>query len=195
MKKYLASTSIIDWEHPEVHRTAKELAGSLNDTVEISRRCFEFVRDIIYHTSDYGMNPVTLKASEVLRHRTGFCFAKSHLLAALLRANSIPAGLCYQRIKRDDPEIPYCLHGLNAVRLPVLGWYRMDARGNKEGVDSRFTPPAEKLPFVAAGKGEYNLDGIYSDPLDVVVDVLARYTDYRDVLARLPDVPGDQRKP
>jgi len=44
---------------------------------------------------------VTCSASEVLREGTGICFAKSHLLAALLRAVGIPAGLCYQVYQRS----------------------------------------------------------------------------------------------
>ena len=80
------------------------------------------------------MNPVTCRASDVLKYRTGYCFAKSHLLAALLRANQIPAGLCYQRLTIDHPPVqgsidtnpPHTLHGLNAVLLPEFGWYRMD---------------------------------------------------------------------
>ena len=36
---------------------------------------------------------------------------------------------------------------LNAVFLPGIGWYRVDARGNREGVDARFTPPQEQLAF------------------------------------------------
>ncbi len=63
----------------------------------IAHRCFEFVRDEVRHSWDFKENPVTCHASEVLRHRTGYCYAKTHLLAALLRANRIPAGLCYQR--------------------------------------------------------------------------------------------------
>lgn len=70
----------------------------------------------------------------MLRHRTGFCYAKSHLLAALLRANGIAAGLCYQRLSVNGGGTPYCLHGLNAVFLKDFGWYRVDARGNKPGI-------------------------------------------------------------
>ena len=92
-------------------------------------------------------NPVTLKASEVLQHGTGFCYAKSHLLAALLRANGIPAGLCYQRLSVNDTGAPWCLHGLNAVFLEDIGWYRCDARGNRPGVTAAFTPPVERLAF------------------------------------------------
>ena len=34
-----------------------------------------------------------------------------------------------------------CLHGLNALYLPDYCWYRVEARGNKPGVDAEFCPP------------------------------------------------------
>ncbi len=139
------------------------------------------------------MDPVTLKASDVLAHRTGFCFAKSHLLAALLRANGIPAGLCYQRILLADAGV-HCIHGLNAVYLPAHGWYRIDARGNKEGVDARFTPPVERLACSLAHDGEADLPGIFADPLPEVLGVLSLYDNYLDVSKNLPDIdPGAGR--
>ncbi|WP_241645917.1 MULTISPECIES: transglutaminase-like domain-containing protein [Methanohalophilus] len=136
MQDYLRVTEIIDWNHPEVLKRQRSLQLIILDSVEISRHCFEWVRDEILHNNDYKMNPVTLKASEVLEHGTGYCYAKSHLMAAFLRANSIPCGICYQRLSRDDNGEPFCLHTLNAVYLPSGGWYRIDARGNKEGVDA-----------------------------------------------------------
>ncbi len=124
-------------------------AGGLavSPACKITSRCFEFVRDSIKHSWDYQLNPVTCKASDVLLYGTGYCYAKSHLLAALLRANHIPAGLCYQRLTIENDVPPYCLHGLNAVYLKQHGWYRMDARGNKAGVNAEFVPPIEKLAF------------------------------------------------
>jgi len=128
MKHYLDRSEYIDWNHPWVLAKAAELAeGGLSDDA-IAKRCFEFVRDSIKHSWDYRMNPVTCKASDVLTHGTGYCYAKSHLLAALLRANAIPAGLCYQRLTVETDGPPYCLHGLNAVYLKQHGWYRIDAR-------------------------------------------------------------------
>ena len=59
--------------------------------------------------------------SSVLMHKTGYCYAKSHLLAALLRSNGLPAGLCYQRLSVDDDGAPYSLHGLNADFLKNHG--------------------------------------------------------------------------
>ncbi len=98
MNTYLESSDCIDWRHPLVSAKAGELAAGADDPVEIARRCFRFVRDEIRHSWDYRLNPVTCRASEVLAHGTGYCYAKSHLLAALLRANAIPAGFCYQRL-------------------------------------------------------------------------------------------------
>jgi transglutaminase-like putative cysteine protease len=90
----------------------------------------------------------------VLEHGTGLCYAKSHLLAAVLRANGIPAGFCYQRLSRDEPGAPYCLHGLNSVYLPAYGWCPIDARGNKSGVDAQFGPPERRLAFAIQFPGE-----------------------------------------
>jgi len=161
MDKYLASSEYIDWENLEVLAQAKDLASGVSGVEEITRKCFEFVRDEIRHSWDYEQNPVTCKASDVLKHRTGYCYAKSHLLAALLRANEIPAGLCYQRLTITDAP-PFCLHGLNAVYLKSYGWYRIDARGNKQGVSAEFCPPVEKLAFPIVTQGEADLPEIWS---------------------------------
>jgi transglutaminase-like putative cysteine protease len=164
------------------------LAAGAADASGIARRCFEWVRDEIEHSVDFGRSEVTCRASEVLAARTGFCYAKSHLLAALLRANGIPAALCYQRLSIDGTGAPFCLHGLNAVYLPDHGWYRIDARGNKPGVDAQFTPPVERLAFAVQLPGERNLAGMHAEPLAAVCDVLRRYDSVDEVVANLPDV-------
>jgi transglutaminase-like putative cysteine protease len=84
---------------------------------------------------------VTLLSSEVLRERVGLCYAKSHLLVALLRSEGIPAGLCYQRLRSGDG---YVLPGLVAVHLRGA-WHRQDPRGNKPGIDARFRSTANAL--------------------------------------------------
>src|SRR4051812_9904141 len=115
MSPFLKATSVIDWQHPDVAHQAQTLRAGSSDFVEIARRCFEWVRDEIKHTGDCRLKPVTCSASEVLRVGSGFCYAKSHLLAALLRANAIAAGFCYQRLSQDGIGSPYCLRGLNAI--------------------------------------------------------------------------------
>ena len=187
MDKYLASSEYIDWEKSEVFAQAKDLASGVSGDEEITRRCFEFVRDEIRHSWDYEQNPVTCKASDVLKHRTGYCYAKSHLLAALLRANEIPAGLCYQRLTITDVP-PFCLHGLNVIYLKSYGWYRIDARGNKQGVSAEFCPPVEKLAFPLVTQGESDLPEIWAEPLPVVTEVLINSKTYQEVADNLPDI-------
>jgi transglutaminase-like putative cysteine protease len=148
MEEYLQATEVIDWQDPAVLELAQHIASGHQTPDLIAKACFEWVRDEIRHSFDYQMNPVTYRASEVLQYRTGYCYAKSHLLAALLRANRIPSGFCYQRLSIDDKGAPYSLHGFNAIYLSEVGWYRVDARGNRKGVDAQFTPPKEQLAFM-----------------------------------------------
>jgi len=185
---YLATSRIIDCHHPAVVAKAAELVAAATDDRERARRCFEFVRDDIRHSWDFHLNPVTCRASEVLQHGTGYCYAKSHLLAALLRASGMPAGLCYQRLSVEGEGAPFCLHGLNAVYLPDIGWYRIDARGNKAGVDAQFMPPVERLAFALELPGEADLPGIHAEPLPQVVEVLTRCATVQQVYQQLPDL-------
>ena len=106
----------------------------------------------------------------------------------MLRANGIPAGLCYQRLTIADDVPPFCLHGLNAVYLDNYGWYRVDARGNKPGVTASFCPPVENLAFATQLPGEYDFPDIFAAPLPEVVAVLCQSTDYLEVARNLPDL-------
>lgn len=187
--EYLGACSLIDVSKPVVAKQAKELAAK--GDVATAKRCFEFVRDKIRHSSDHRLNPVTCVASDVLEHGTGFCYAKSHLLCALLRANRIPAGLCYQRLSIDGVGPPYCLHGLNAVFLSDYGWYRIDARGARSDVAAQFSPPVEKLAFDISVAGEHDLPGIYKQPHSSVADCLLQHSDWSVVADNLPDVAMD----
>ena len=188
MKKYLEATEIIDFHHPLVKAKAKELASKYSSDTEIAKECFNFVRDKIRHSGDYRDDITTYKASDVLKHKTGWCYAKSHLLAALLRANDIPAGFTYQRLSCSEYEKGiYCLHGLNWIYLKEFGWYRVDARGNKEGINAQFIPPVEKLAF-KIGKNEYDLLDNLASPLDVVIDTLKNCKSYSQMVANFPDI-------
>ncbi|MDV3349499.1 transglutaminase family protein [Leptolyngbyaceae cyanobacterium CCMR0082] len=185
---YLQTSNIIDWQHPSIVELAAFLAKGHGKPTEIAQVCFQWVRDEIRHSFDYQLNPVTCRASDVLRHRTGYCYAKSHLLAALLRANAIPTGFCYQRLSVNDQGAPYCLHGLNAVYLPEIGWYRIDPRGNRGGIDARFMPPQEKLAFSPRLTEETDFPAILPAPLAVVVDALNNYQTWHSLLQKLPDL-------
>jgi transglutaminase-like putative cysteine protease len=192
---YLRDTDILDWRHPAVYALAQELAAGLDTPAEIARKCFVWVRDHIAHSVDYQRNPVTCVASDVLHARTGFCYAKSHLLVALCRANSIPAGLCYQRLQLTAQPAAYCLHGLAAILLPTYGWYRVDPRGNRPGIDAQFTPPVERLAFAIVEPGEADVPEVYPDPLPIVVAALQQATTTESLACNLPDLAVAQHTP
>lgn len=187
MKQFLQASQVIDWIHSDVMSKAKELSSSVTRSEDIARRCFEWVRDEIQHSFDFKRNPVTCCAPEVLSAKTGYCYAKSHLLAAFLRASGIPAGFCYQRLSIDDKGAPFSLHGLNAVYLPEIGWYRVGSRGNKTGVDAQFSPPIERLAFRLVFPEETSFPEILADPLPLVVAALRKFRTWDELYTNLPD--------
>jgi len=188
MKQYLAKSKIIDFEEFNIQKLAKELLSKSENELQLVQNSFEYVRDSIKHSGDYKMDETTCVASDVLRYKTGWCYSKSHLLAALLRANNVPTGFCYQRLNCSEYiKDVYCLHGLNAVYLKEFGWYRVDVRGNKKGVDAQFCPPQEKLAFVLE-ENEFDLDGIYHEPLEVVVNALNTASSYEEMVNNFPDL-------
>lgn len=188
MKQYLAASAVIDWDVPEVAEQARRLRAGLSDDLAIARAAFLWVRDAIHHSVDHPIEAVACSASEALRLGGGLCFAKSHLLAALLRAGGIPAGLCYQRLSIDGQGAPFCLHGFNAVHLRGHGWYRIDPRGNRSGIDAQFAPPREQLAFRTTLPGEHTFAEVWAEPLEVVVDTLRRHQNTGELCRQLPDM-------
>ena len=188
LEDYLLSTAVIDADHPSVVAEARRLTASCQGDVAIVRRLFEFVRDEVSHTCDVGGRSVTCIASEVLAQRTGICFAKSHLLAALLRAVGVPAGFVYQQLRQGPPATGFVLHGLNGAYLASVGrWVRFDARGNKPGVDAQFDLDCERLAFpTATERGERIDPAIYPAPNARIVAALSQCDKLEDVWARLP---------
>ncbi len=181
---YLTADSVIDWHHPVVHEQAKILAEGVSNKTALAERCFTFARDVIDHSFDIEAESVTCRASEVLTAGHGICYAKSHLLAALLRANDIPAGIGYQRLA--DEAMGYVLHAYNTVLLPRYGWYRIDARGNTGSVDARFSPPEQHLAFSTEVRGEVDYNLNLARPLPSVVQALQRAETLEQLRRYLP---------
>ena len=119
---------------------------------------------------------------------TGLCYAKAHLLAALLRAEGIPTGLCYQLL--TDDETSFMLHGLVAIHLEG-SWHRQDPRGNKAGVDAQFRLDTEQLAWpVRAELGERDYPDVFRHASPRVVSALTQATDLPELYLRgLPSEP------
>jgi len=193
-ERYLSASPLIDIDHPAVQATIARLRAGTNDDDDIERatRAFHFVRDEIPHSWDIQSHDVSRSASDVLANGTGICYAKSHLLAALLRGMALPAGICYQRLVLfEDPKDGYSLHALNAVYLPSQDrWIRIDARGNKPGVDAQFSLTDERLAFAIRPElGEIDYPGIHAEPVPVIVRTLEANEDCVEMYRR--GLPSD----
>ncbi len=106
----------------------------------------------------------------MLREGVGLCFGKAHLLTALLRAQGVPAGLCYQRLTDDGHA--FDLHGLVAVHLSGA-CHRQDPCGNKPGVDAQFSPDSEQLAWpVRPELGERDYPHVLAWPAPRVISAL-----------------------
>jgi transglutaminase-like putative cysteine protease len=92
LEDYLLETEEIDYSHLSIKEKALELTKESKTEAEMVKLVFEFVRDEINHSWDIQSSRVTRKASEVLYFKEGICYAKSNLMAALLRSIGIPTG-------------------------------------------------------------------------------------------------------
>ncbi|WP_308635715.1 transglutaminase-like domain-containing protein [Paenibacillus silvisoli] len=188
---YLLESEAIDFSHPDIAALTAELQASSAVQVDFIKRAYEYVRDEIAHSWDIQSNRITCAASEALRHREGICYAKANLLSAVLRKAGIPAGFCYQRLTiGDTPDTGYCIHALNAVYLSDHGkWIRLDARGNKPGIDAAFSLTDERLAFpVREEYDEVDYSTIFISPNPKTTEALKQNSDCKTMyLHGLPE--------
>ena len=177
---YLKSDKYVDFYNPNIKLKAKELFKYCMDEAEKVRVAFEFVRDAIPHSWDIKSARITRTASEVLHYGEGICYAKSLLLAALLRSAGIPTGFCYQRLTLGStPDTGYVVHALNAVYLAELDrWIRLDARGSTTEVNPQFSVKEDMLEFpVRPEYEEFDYPTVYIAPHPVTMETLELWID------------------
>ena len=139
------------------------------------KRGYIFVRDEIPHSWDIKTDVVSRTASDVLKNKTGICWAKSCLLSALLWANQIPSGITYQLLTRaDDASEGYRIHALNTVYIKDLNkWIRLDARGNKENINAYLSLDEEHLVYSIRGElCEFDYQDNHADLDERLVNIL-----------------------
>ncbi|WP_407393723.1 transglutaminase family protein [Methanobrevibacter sp.] len=172
MEEYLIETPSIDYMNSHVQEKVQELKNQSTDDLDYIKRSYMFVRDEIPHSWDIGADIVSKTASETLINKTGICWAKSCLLAALLRANGIPSGISYQLLTiADDDSEGYIIHALNTAYIGNK-WIRLDARGNND--NSQFSFDKDQLAFqVRSELGEIDYKNNDDDLDERLVNILA----------------------
>ena len=184
MEEYLSETLSIDYMNPLIQDKVQELISQSEDDLDYIKRCYIFVRDEISHSWDIKADVVSRTASEVLKNKTGICWTKSCLLAALLRANHIPSGISYQLLTRaDDDSEGYMIHALNTVYLKDFNkWIRLDARGNKKNINAYFSLDEEHLAYTIRSElGEIDYHDNHADLDDRLVNILMQSEDILEI--------------
>lgn len=191
LQQYLTSSDVINFTDKNIVDLGERLYAQSKDTMDYIKNAYEYVRDQVSHSADINHDTITCSASEVLAAGHGICFAKSHLLAALLRYKSIPTGFCYQKLILDDETAPVLVyHGLNGVYLSEYSkWIRLDARGNKEGVNAQFSIEEEQLAFpIRPELGEKDILVVYPEPDVKVLEKLTNNKTRTELFDDLPTV-------
>lgn len=195
MKKeiFLEENLYIDFLSPGIQEKADELFYNINNDVDKAKIAYEYVRDEIPHSFDIDAKIITAKASDVLKYRTGICHAKANLLAAMLRSQGIPIGFCFQHLTlADDDSLGYCVHCYNAVFVDNH-WIKVDARGNKNGINAQFSLGEPTLAFPIRDKyDEYFWDGIYAKPHLDTMKMLEKAISIQDIIDNIPDYINEE---
>jgi len=116
---WLASTRYVQADAPEIVAVAEAIRGERTDVLEILAATLERAREIRRERKGRGRD---LGAVEALT-REGSCTSSANLLAALLRANGIPA-----RILAGYPTWsgPLQTHYVVEAWVPEYGWYPIE---------------------------------------------------------------------
>ena len=128
------------WQTPRVLERARLLGAAGQEEESRVRAAYLFVRDRISQSLDVETDALPCTASQVLKEETGVSFAKSHLLAALLRA--CPQLLWLSAVFMD------------ATPLGEQAWHAVPASLHALEVDVLRGPPltAEQLAAIRAAK-------------------------------------------
>ena len=87
MEDYLIETPSIDYVNFHIQERVQELKNQSDDNLDYIKRSYIFVRNEIPYSEDIETNMVLKTSNDVLKNKTGICWTKSLLLAALLRAD------------------------------------------------------------------------------------------------------------
>lgn len=97
---YLAATPYIDSDHAAVRALAREAAGDETDPKAKAIKLYYAIRDrFLYDPYSVEVSEDGLRASGVIERGKGFCVNKAILLAAVARAEGIPARIGLADVK------------------------------------------------------------------------------------------------
>ena len=185
-ENYLVESAYVNYNNPNVQREISSLLTNCKSSTEYLTKAFLFVRDHISHSVDKAEKTIISRsASDALKNKHGLCFAKAHLLCALLRAVKIPCALSYQTI--ISPSIRF-IHGLCAyLDTNTHSWVHIDPVNKndkfeafKAGHEWLYYRPSKKLTII-------NHPELYTDTHPAIKHYLEKHSTLSDALEELPE--------
>ncbi len=173
---YLASTGLIESDHPRIRRLVADLTGGLETSREKAVRIHDFVRDEI--AFGWTRRFYRMPATSVLDARVGYCHTKATLFISMLRAAGIPARQRFVDISSPvlqgflDRGQPHLDHSFTEVHLDGR-WVGLDSYV----VDlALYEPASRRLAETGAGLG-YGLHAHGTPHWDGRSDAFAQLVD------------------
>ena len=180
----LASTALVDSDHPTVRAFAREHAVGASER-ERAVALHDAVRDgFRYDPYQVDLSPGGMRASSVIERGIGWCVPKAALLAAVCRAAGIPARLGYadvrnhlstERMRRTMQTDLFIWHGYTDIWIDSA-WRKATPAFNRE-LCERFG----LLPLAFNGHD----DSIYH-PYDRAGNRHMEYVQYRGAFDDMP---------
>jgi len=181
MERYLKPTPIIDSDSEVIKAKAKSLTEGKDEIIEKAKSIFYFVRDEIKYNPYTPIFP--LNASATLERGYGFCVHKAVLLAALARAEQIPARLGFADVRNHF--VPEKLAKLMRTDIFAChGYTELYLEGKwvkaTPAFDLKMCQENRIIPVEFDGKNHaifhpYNLDG------ELHIEYVKEYGTYEDV--------------
>lgn len=186
----LGATDVIEADAPAVRELADRVAGDA-EGAEAAQLLFDWVRDeIAYDMAPEVDSRDAWRATETLERGAGFCQQKAVLLAALLRARGIPAGVVLQDLL-DHKIPPHYVEFIGSQRLEMHGltcafldgrWVRLDPTLPRSFVERKRYRLVEFDGQNDAVLAETDLDG---EPHFEVLEELGTWPDLPDEIVEL----------
>jgi hypothetical protein len=131
---FLASTSFVQADHPDMKKAVRKIVGDLTSPAEKVNAIFDWVDKNVKNVMTVSLP----SALDVLHGRQGDCNEHTYLFTGLARSAGIPAkiivGVAYH-------EGAFYYHAWPAVYLGE--WYEMDPTWGEKGVDATHIKIAE----------------------------------------------------
>ncbi len=186
----IGPTDVIEADAPAIRELADRIAADAEGAAA-ARLLFDFVRDeIAYDMAPDVESRGDWRATRTLERGGGFCQQKAVLLAALLRARAIPAGLVLQDLQ-DHKIPPHYVAFIGSQRLEAHGltcafldgrWVRLDATLPRSFVERKRYRLVEFDGTNDAVLAETDIDG---EPHFDVLEELGTWPDLPDEIVEL----------